>query len=556
MKKKIVSVLLVSAMILTMLAGCSSSSDGDAADTSADSSSVSTSADSDESTTDSTASADYTKAGDVDEVVVGVLSDPENMGPWAGMSQGRIAMLFSVYEYLITREDGVAVGVLAKEWEQVDSYTYNVEIYDYIHDVDNNPLTASDVVFSFESAIATKNYSKLEVIESVTALDDYNIEFVFNKELEIGEFENVMLECAIVTQAAYEASEDEMATTPVGTTAYKVTSYVPGSEYVLEDTGNYWQTDESLVYTTSKHNVGKITFSVITESSQHTVALQTNSVDITNGVPDTDIDKFDEGGEYEEGHGVSIVADNLTYNIEYNMSSDSVFADDLNLRLAIAYAIDCDGLNEGAYNGNGWVVKDFGNSGYPDYISDWDDEEYYDYDPDLAAEYLAQSNYDGQTIRIMYITDVYFDTIAQMIQAYLMQIGIDDVELIPYDQQMFQSEQYDSTSYDILLKTNGSTDYIVNQYKLVWDARDYESMTGGTANYVVDDTLQELMEACLSTETHGEESISAFHDYLYEQCYGYGLIQGTINVVHSNYITSVALDSRNQILPGACEYAE
>ena len=37
-----------------------------------------------------------------------------------------------------------------------------------------------------------------------------------------------MLECAIVTQAAYEASEDQMATTPVGTTAYQVESYVPG----------------------------------------------------------------------------------------------------------------------------------------------------------------------------------------------------------------------------------------------------------------------------------------------------------------------------------------
>ena len=31
-------------------------------------------------------------------------------------------------------------------------------------------LTASDVVFSFESAIATKNYGKLSVIDSVTAI--------------------------------------------------------------------------------------------------------------------------------------------------------------------------------------------------------------------------------------------------------------------------------------------------------------------------------------------------------------------------------------------------
>ena len=32
--------------------------------------------------------------GRTESVTVGVLSDPENMGPWSGMSQGRIAMLF------------------------------------------------------------------------------------------------------------------------------------------------------------------------------------------------------------------------------------------------------------------------------------------------------------------------------------------------------------------------------------------------------------------------------------------------------------------------------
>ena len=69
---------------------------------------------------------------------------------------GRIAVLFTTYEYLITREDGVAYGVLAKSWDEVDPKTYDVELYDYIHDAEGNPLTASDVVFSFESAIATK----------------------------------------------------------------------------------------------------------------------------------------------------------------------------------------------------------------------------------------------------------------------------------------------------------------------------------------------------------------------------------------------------------------
>ncbi len=493
--------------------------------------------------------------GKADSVTVGIMADPENMGPWSGMSMGRIAVLFTTYEYMITRENGVAYGVLAKNWEQSDPQTYKVEIYDYIHDAKGNPLTANDIVFSFESAIATKNYGKLSVIDSVTAVDDYNVEFKFNKALEIGEFENVMLECAIVTQAAYEASPDQMATTPVGTSAYLVESYVPGSEIIMKDTGNYWQTDESLVHGTSVHNVGEIKFSVITEASQHTVALQTGAVDISNGVPDTDISKFGEGGEFSEGNAVGVVLDNLTYDVEYNMSDSSVFKDDENLRLALAYAIDKEGVNVGAFNGNGKAVKDFANATYPDYNPEWDNEDYYDYDVDKAKEYLKQSNYDGSTLRLEYINSGMSEMIAQLLQAYWGQIGV-TVELIGYDQMMGQQEQYNKEGFDILVKTTGSTDYIVNQWKLCWDARDYREITGGTANFVVDEKLDELMQAAQSTETYGAESIEAFHDYLVEKCYGYGVVQGPVNIVHSDKIVNVALDIRKQILPGACSYAQ
>lgn len=95
--------------------------------------------------------------------------------------------------------------------------------------------------------------------------------------------------------------------------------------------------------------------------------------------------------------------DNLTYDVEYNMSDSSVFKDDDNLRLALAYAIDKDGINVGVFNGNGTAVKDFANATYPDYNSEWDSEDYYDYDVDKAKEYLEQSNYDGSTLRLEYI---------------------------------------------------------------------------------------------------------------------------------------------------------
>ena len=556
MKKKFVSMALITCMVASLLSGCGTSG-GSSKETTASTEVTETTASTDTVASTDTAAptASYTKAGGDGEVVVGIAGDPQNLGPWAGMSLGRIAVLFTIYEYLVTTAGGDTYGVLAKEYKALDAQTYEVELYDNIHDTAGNKLTAADVVFSFNTAIATKNYGKLESVESVTAIDDYNVEFKFNKALEKGQFEDIMMECAIVTQAAYEASTDQMSIDPVGTTAYAVTSYVPGSSLVLEDTGDYWQTDDSLVHITSMHKVSKITMSVITEASQMTVALQTNSIDISNWIPDSDIAKLSEGGDNAEGNSVAIIPDNLTYDLEYNMSSNSIFAEDLNLRLAIAYAIDKAGLNDGAFNSNGKAVKDFANTNSPDYISDWDNQDYFDYNLDTAKGYLAKSNYDGQSLKLMYTSDPSQDTIAQMIQAYLGELGV-TVELVGFDATMFQATQYDATAFDFEIKQNGSTDFIVNQWKLCWDARDYEELTGGTANFAKDDELQSLMEAVLSVDTYGTETIGAVHDYLVEQCYGFGMVQGTINIVHSSYIAEIALDARNQLLPGACALAE
>lgn len=77
-----------------------------------------------------------------------------------------------------------------------------------------------------------------------------------------------------MTRAAYEASPDQMATDPVTTSAYQVTEYVSGSKIVYKNTGKYWQTDESLVPMTSRHNVENIEIDIIPDTAQLTKRAQ------------------------------------------------------------------------------------------------------------------------------------------------------------------------------------------------------------------------------------------------------------------------------------------
>lgn len=97
--------------------------------------------------------------------------------------------------------------------------------------------------------------------------------FVFN-ELSAGDLDALLMECPIVTRAAYEASPDQMATDPVTTSAYQVTEYVSGSKIVYKNTGKYWQTDESLVPMTSRHNVENIEIDIIPDTAQLTKRAQ------------------------------------------------------------------------------------------------------------------------------------------------------------------------------------------------------------------------------------------------------------------------------------------
>lgn len=482
-----------------------------------------------------------------ESVVVGLAHDPQNIGPFQGMSAGRIGILYTVYEFLVSTEGGEMKGVMMKDYEKIDDNTYNCTIYDYIYDQAGNHITASDVAWSYNMGMESGNLPKLGSIESVEVIDDYTVQFKFT-DLAVGDLGALWMECPIVSQAAYEASEDQMATEPVTTTAFACTEFVSGSKMVFENTGNYWQTDESLTPNTSKHNVDKIEFDIITDSAQLTNALKTGAIDVTNWLADTDVAEFQD----MEGFEVSPIADNTTYVMLFNCDEENgIFANNKELRQAFAYALDSNVILQGALGENGYTAKTWGNTNYSDYVDAWKDEEYYEYDLEKAKELLAAAGGEGLTVRLMLQTSDTNTKIATIIQALLGQLGV-TVELATYDAQLANEYKYQPEQWDIMLDQGGSTSYLANVWKLAWDRRDY--VHGGAENFVVDDELQSLLETCLAEETHTEESMDAFHQYLKEQCYGIGLVQPCTNIAHSNKISEIVVDARGQVTPGACVY--
>ena len=482
-------------------------------------------------------------------VQLGLPADPGDLGPFSGMSAGRVHLLKTMYETLVDRNDfgGEFVGVIMKDYVAISETEYEMTIYDYVYDQAGNHLTAADVAFCYNTAKSLGNLPKLNQITSIEATGDYTLKFVFTS-IRLGDLATLWSEVPIVTQAAYEASPDSMAITPITTAPYKVTRYTSGSVLVYEKV-DYWQHDASKVAVPSLANVDKIVYQMIPEPSMHTIALQTGQIDISTSVPATDLPGF-RTGRYADGFMVTELGKNLTDMMQFNLYEGNPFTNEA-LRKAVAYAIDNNGFVAGALNGQGRATKIPGNPNFPDFNYEWDGK-YYEFDLVKAKQLLAEAGYKpGElTITVMSQADAIAVREAQIVQAMLQELGI-NVEIASYQGPLFNSYKLDPTKWDLLLNQAASTDYIVNVWKFLWDNTAYQH---GTSSFFSDDHLQTLLMTACSIEGHTQENVDAFLDYFMEKCYAIGIVQQFDSIVHSTNVTQLKFDARGFVIPGACEY--
>ena len=335
-----------------------------------------------------------------------------------------------------------------------------------------------------------------------------------------------------------------MATDPVTTSPYQVTSYQTGSTIVYKRNENYWQKDE-LIPSTSKHNVDEITFKIIPDPVQMVNALKAKEIDISAAIDGAYISDF----MGVEGFDVTQIPDNTTKFLTFNYDSIPNAAE----RQAIAYAVDVDDIIAFAFDGIGYHAKTIGNTKYPDFVDKWSDEEYYEYDEEKAQALFEEAGVPaGKTYRLLYNVADDNTKIVTTIQAALSFLGM-NVELIGYDNALFGTYKYDdkkTAEWDIMLDEAGSSNLLTNVWKLTLDRRD--QTYGKTVGHVLDDKLQTLIEAAINDNT--PENMDAFHQYLKEQCYEYGLVSKVNNLAHTTVVKKAATCFRGQILPGACEY--
>lgn len=487
-----------------------------------------------------------------DVLNVGIQSDPADFAPWGANTTGRISALWGIYEPLCNFIDGEVEPVLLKEYAiSDDGLKISVTLFDNIFDSNGNALKASDVKFSYEKGTELGLISSTGFVSEVVVTGDYTFDFVLNRKLGIGELQTLLESWFVITEASYTASDDGMSSQPVGTGPYKMVSYTPNYMFTYEARDNYWQSAE-LVNSKALARVKTINYYIISEASQRTTALETKQIDVCDAISADDLPLFEEGGAMAADYKVEAVPDGRSLFVFPNLMAGTKTADDLNLRMAILYAIDAAAICNSVFAGRANVNYAFSPSWGVGYQVEWEsyDNYYTNASTEKAKEYLAQSNYNGETLILLTETTSMVSDTALIVQAFLMAAGM-NVELLTVESTVMRSYMQ-SGDYDVMVTRNGITSYAVQGFVNVLDGQKWGN---GSVNNISDPEVQTLLEAARSSDATAED-LDALHRYITDNAYGRCICNYYLNFVVPTSMEKMTISWRWGILPGSCVYSE
>lgn len=280
-----------------------------------------------------------------------------------------------IFDTLVKRdpESGDYIPSLATEWSNPDDTTWEFTLRDDATFHDGSPVTAADVAASLEHLVeaAGPQAPLWDALEAVEAVDDTTVRIITATPLGTVLANTTLLSIA----PAGQLTEDGFFSQPVGSGPFKVASYEPDSELVLEANLDYWG-ELPLVQT--------LRFRDIPEISARVTAITTGEIDFTYQVPPDQLGSLAD----DENLTISSAPSYRYYFIWLNAQTEAF--SDVRVRKAMIHALDIPTIRE-TLMGDSAVEMD---APVPSTIFGYAPQEPYAYDPELAQQLLAEAGYE------------------------------------------------------------------------------------------------------------------------------------------------------------------
>ncbi len=353
---------------------------------------------------------------------VGYALEPTSLDAVLGRSGGDAYYWHQIYDQLVDADPDLfprPSTSLAQSWEistEPDAITFYLREGVTFHD--GTKFNADAVKFNVERILEPKTMATpraaMTVIESVDVLDEFTVRFNLSRPWGAGL--NMLADRGGVmnSPAAVRALGKDYGWNPSGTGPFKIDKVITGTLVHLVRNENYWGTDESgnpLPY------VDEVTIRVIRDQTVLSSALRTGEIDIAY-LPYKDVSAFQRDDRFQietmPGGAIALL-------MAFNLAAPPL--DDINLRLAVAHAVDPEILNKAIFFDQ-VIVADAGMWPIGAWVYDNSLPRPY-YDPDKAREYLvAGGRPDGFEFTAVTYNSPIFVPAAEVVRAMLKKVGI------------------------------------------------------------------------------------------------------------------------------------
>lgn len=400
--KKLLTLILCLAMVLTVFVGCSStpateegaSASGDAAQGEA-------------------ADSEYK-----DTLVFAMNTDVQSLDPQIQNDTTSEQVVKMLYNTLLKfQDDGTVVGDLAESWSvSEDKLTWTFNLKQGVKFHNGKELTSADVKATFDRALNAEagGLRTTEIIKMFTAVeapDPYTV--TITTDGPYGPMESLMCNMSLGIMDAdyieqYGLDLGTSAEGENGTGPFKVVSWERDQEIVVERFDDYFGTPAKLK---------TVVYTVIPEAASRVIALETGEVDVIDKPTDEDLARLEADTENFTVLRKPTISQRL-----FRFGCNDPIISNTKVRQAIVYAIDRQAIIDALFTGSAYpstaplAPVTFGYSNLGEIEQDLE----------LAKSLLAEAGYpDGFDTKIV-TTERYQNGIelAEIISQQLAEIGI------------------------------------------------------------------------------------------------------------------------------------
>jgi peptide/nickel transport system substrate-binding protein len=345
-----------------------------------------------------------------DLLVVDFIAEPSSLDPHVQWNTDSFNVYRNIFDNLLTRDDqGQIAPQIATEWKYLSDTEVEFKIRDDVKFHDGKPLTAEDVAFSVkritDPAFASPQLGQFNQIEEAVVKDPTTV--VLKTKGPYPVLLAQLTKLSIVPKHVVEAvSKDEFNLKPVGSGPYKFEAWNRGVEVVVARNDDYWG---------QKGVFPKVAFRAVPDGSTRIANLQSGTTDLASNFNNDLAAQLESSGQ---GKVLPVKGERIAY---FSLNVNKPPLNDKRVRLAIAHAIDKQGITEGILGGFDTPLDELTSPVSFGFVEGIKAAEY---NPEKAKEILAEVGDAAKAEITLLTTPVYDQRVVQAIQQMLTEVGL------------------------------------------------------------------------------------------------------------------------------------